>query len=164
MNKRTDKHYDDVLDAQTLQLLGEATAGIDTVPEQMQGLRDQVMRRIDDAIARTSRSFFTVRNHAGAWIEFAPGIKKKVLAINPETGAESCLLRAEPGAEAPAHIHELDEHCLVLEGEMVFDGGTHLKEGDYHFAPAGSRHGTIHTDVGVLVYIQTGVPGFQPSL
>ena len=154
MSKTTTKNYDGVLDEQTLQFLGEAPAVLNCKPEQAQNLRNRIMQRIDADIANTSQSFITLRDHDGAWIEISPGIKKKVLYANPITGTESYLFRAEPGAEAPSHIHEHDEHCLVLEGEISFDD-VHLQSGDYHFAPAGSEHGIAHTDVGVLVYIQT---------
>lgn len=149
--------YTDVLDEQTLQLLSETPNVLDTPPEHMQRLRDRVMQRIDDDIANTAaQHFITVRNEEGDWIELTPKIRKKLLFANPETGMESYLLKAEPGAVAPPHNHEHEEHCIVLEGEVSFGGGTCLRKGDYHFAPAGSKHGMARTDVGVLVYIQTG--------
>lgn len=159
MSKSTTTKPDEILDERTLRLLGEAPAVSDTSLARMRRLRDRVMRRIDDDIVNASQSFFTVRNHDGAWIEIAPKIKKKVLFENPETGTEAYLLRAEPGAEAPAHVHEHDEHCLVLEGELTFGDGIHLEAGDYHFAPAGSEHGIARTDTGVLVYIQSRQQG-----
>ncbi len=151
--------YDDVLDAQTLQLLGDAPGVADVPPDRMQRLRSRVMQRIDDDITNELQPFLTIRNHDGAWIEIAPKIKKKLLFANLETGIESYLLRAEPGAEMPLHVHELDEHCLVLEGEVMYGDSLHLEAGDYHFAPAGSEHSIAHTDVGALVYIQTAQQG-----
>jgi len=166
MSKTTIKNYDEVLDEKTLQLLGDAPAVLNATPEQMQGLRDRVMQRVNDDTTddtgNAAQSFLTVRNHDGAWIEIAPKLMKKVLRANLETGDEAYLLRAEPGAEAPSHLHEYDEHCLVLEGELTFDNGIHLKEGDYHFAAAGSEHGIARTNVGVLVYVQTGPESFHP--
>ena len=163
MNNTTSTKYDEALDEQTLQLLSDAPAVLNTAPEQAQALRDRVMQRIDDDISDAAQSFLTVRNHDGAWIEIAPKIKKKILFINTKTSTESYLLKAEPGAEAPSHIHEYDEHCLVLEGELTFDN-IHLQAGDYHFAPAGSEHSIAHTNVGALVYIQTGHQGLQQTL
>ncbi len=151
--------YDDVLDEQTLQLLAEAPSSLNVSQERMQRLRHRVMERVDDAIAKASQSFLTIRADDGPWIEIAPKIKKKVLFANPETGTESYLLKADPGAEAPPHAHDHDEHCLVLEGEVTFGDGIHLRAGDYHFAPRGSVHGIAHTDVGVVVYIQTTQQG-----
>ena len=163
MSKTTTTKYADVLDEYTLRLLGDAPAALQASPARMRGLRDRIMRRIDEDIAKSIPSFLTVRNLDGTWIEIAPKIKKKVLFANQQTGVESYLLRAEPGAEAPPHCHEHDEHCLVLEGELAFDD-IHLRAGDYHFAPAGSEHGVARTDVGVLVYIQTGQQGLQATL
>ena len=157
------KKYTDVLDEQTLQLLGEAPSVLDAAPDQMQRLRDRVMRRVDDDIEDAAQSFFTIRADDGPWIELVPGIKKKVLFANPETGTESFLLKAEPGAEAPPHQHEHDEHCLVLEGEVSFGDGIYLRAGDYHFAPGGSEHARAQTDVGVLVYIQTVQQGMSAT-
>lgn len=159
MSKTITTKYDEALDEQTLQLLGEAPAVLNTAPEQMQNLRDRVMQRVDDDIANAAQSFITVRDQEGAWIEIAPKIKKKLLYLNPETGTESYLLKAEPGAETPAHFHEHDEHCVVLDGELTFGDGIHLEAGDYHFAPKGSEHGMARTDVGALVYIQTRQQG-----
>ncbi len=155
MGKTTMTNYDDVLDEQSLQLLGDAPAAVETEQIQMQNLRDRVMHRVDDHIASKTRSLFTVRNHDGDWIEIEPKIKKKVLFTNPETGTESYLLRLESNAEAPAHFHQHDEHCLVLEGDLSF-GDIHLQSGDYHFAPAGSEHAPVSTSAGALLYIQTG--------
>ena len=163
MSNTISTKYDEVLDEQTLRLLSDAPAVSNISPGQAQTLRDRVMRRIDDDISNAAQSFLTVRNHDGTWIEIAPKIKKKILFLNTKTSTESYLLKAEPGAEAPSHIHEYDEHCLVLEGELTFDD-IHLWAGDYHFAPAGSTHGIARTDVGALVYIQTGQQGLQQTL
>ena len=155
MSKATETSYDDVLDEGTLQLLGDAPAVLDIPPEQMQRLRDRVMQRVADEGANASQSFITVRADAGPWIQLAPGIVKKVLFSDPETGTESYLLKAEPGTQAPPHDHTQDEHCLVLEGEVTYGDRIHLRAGDYHFAPGGSKHSTARTETGVLVYIQT---------
>ena len=159
MSKKTYIKYDDVLDEQTLQLLGEEPNSLDISPQRIRRLRERIMQRVDEEIANTSQSLLTVRSGDGSWVEIAPKIKKKVLFTNAETGTESYLLKAEPGAEAPPHEHEHDEHCLVLEGELIFGEDTYLRAGDYHFAPRGSTHGIARTDVGVLVYIQTAQQG-----
>ena len=163
MSNKTIVKYDEVLDEQTLRLLGDAPAPLDVSPERMQRLRNRVMQGVDDDMAQASQAFLTVRSDDGSWVEIAPKISKKVLYANPETGAESYLLKAEPGAEAPPHVHEHDEHCVVLEGEFTYGEGIYLKAGDYHFAPRGSEHGIACTDIGVLVYIQTA-PQVTPAM
>jgi len=149
MSKTTINEHDDVLDERTLQLLGETPAILDAGSDQMLNMRNRIMRRVDDDIVNAKQSFITVRASDGAWVELAPKIKKKILFINPETGTE----------EASPHVHTHDEHCLVLEGEITFGDGIHLRQGDYHFAPGGSEHGVARTDIGVLVYIQTKQQG-----
>jgi len=159
MSKSTITDRSEALDEHTIQLLGESPAVLDARSGQMKQMRDRVMRRIDDDIVNAEQSFLTVRANDGHWIELAPKIKKKILFANTETGTEAYLLKAEPGAESPPHVHSHDEHCLVLEGEITFGDGIHLRQGDYHFAPGGSEHGIARTDVGVLVYIQTKLQG-----
>lgn len=163
MVKSTDTENNTVLDEQTLRLLSESPAVSETSPKLMKGLRERVMQRVDDDIADGAKAFVTIHADDGPWIELAPKLKKKVLYVNPETGTESYLLKAEPGAEAPPHYHEHDEHCLVLEGEVTYDNGVHLRKGDYHFAASGSEHGIARTGCGVLVYIQTGQYGISVS-
>lgn len=146
---------DDVLDQETLELLSSDPAALDVPAERLQSLRRRVMRHIDQETAGVERSFRTIRAADGPWIEIAPKLRKKVLFVDPVTGAESYLLQADPGAEAPGHRHDRDEHCLVLEGDVTFEDGVRLQTGDYHFAPHGSTHGIARTEQGVLVYIQT---------
>lgn len=158
MSKSSITNNDEVLDEWTLQLLSDAPAVVNAAPKRMRNLRERIMQQVDDDIANATQSFLIVRHNDGAWIEIAPKVKKKVLYQDPDTGTESYLLRAEPGGEAPPHIHEHDEHCVVLEGELSFDDGVHMEAGDYLFAPAGSEHGIARTDAGVLVFIQASRP------
>lgn len=147
--------YEDLLDEEILGLLGESIIPVELGDEQKAGLQKRVMQRIDEQINTADKQFVTVRADEGDWIELSPKIRKKLLFIDPDSGAESYLLQADPGAEASPHVHEFDEHCLVLEGDVVYAGGDCLKAGDYHFAPAGTAHGIANTKHGVLVYIQT---------
>ena len=49
------------------------------------------------------------------------------------------LIRAQPGAEFPAHHHDDDEEAYVLSGDLDFDDLV-LGAGDYHLARPGVRH------------------------
>ena len=62
-----------------------------------------------------------------------------------ETGASA----ARPTTTRPP------EECVVLEGE-VWLGDVFCRAGDFHFAPAGLRHGAIRTEAGCLLYVRTG--------
>jgi quercetin dioxygenase-like cupin family protein len=61
------------------------------------------------------------------------------------------LVRFDAGAAVPDHGHELDEHCLVLDGAM-FLGDILLRAGDHQLAPAGGGHWGETGDVGCVFF------------
>ena len=145
---------EEVLDPDTLGLLGSAPAHADLKSARMSQLRDRVMQRV--AHEATLSSFLTVRAEDGPWIEIGPLMDKKVLHVNDESGIESYLLRMQPGASPGGHRHDEDELCIVLEGDVSFDD-IHLEAGDYHFARKGSWHGPASTVNGALIFLQSGL-------
>ncbi len=160
MSKASQHKYEDILDGETLQLLGSAPEGLDVDSRQMQRLRDRVMLRVDEDIADLPQPFITIRSAEGDWLQLGAGIKKKILFSNPNDGTESYLLQVEPGVTIPTHFHELNEHCMVLEGDVSF-GDLHLEAGDFHFAARGSQHDALRTETGVLLYIQMAQQGLH---
>ena len=160
MSKANQTKYEDLLDEEILQFLGSAPAGLEIESRQMQRLRDRVMLRVDEDTTGVPHPFITIKSTEGHWIEIGPRIKKKILYSNPDDGTESYLWKAEPGVTIPPHLHELDEHCIVLEGSVSF-GDLHLEAGDYHFAARGSEHDTVRTETGVLLYIQMAQQGLH---
>ncbi len=95
----------------------------------------------------------TVRDGDEGWSTLAPGVMAKVLY--ERDGIRTWLARLERGAELPAHIHVADEECLVLEGTVML-GGVRASRGDYQIALAGSRHDTVTTDTGCLLFLRSG--------
>lgn len=91
-----------------------------------------------------------VRDAAGHWEDFAPGIRRRVLWREGPLAA--MLYQTEPGAMVPHHGHGHDEECLSVRGE-VFADDVLLTEGDYQLAPAGSEHRCVSTDTGGVVYL-----------
>ena len=72
-------------------------------------------------------------------------------------GMHTSLMRMRPGGMIPAHRHEREEECVVLEGECQI--GTHrLVAGDVHIAAAGSWHEAVTTRTGVLVLLRGEYP------
>ena len=138
---------DDPLDPTTLRLLGDAPAAAPGAPA---ALRATVLARV----AADAATLLTVREADGDWTDLLPGIRRKLLFSDPESGTETFLLRAEPGATLPPHDHDHDEHCLVLEGDVGYGETIRLRSGDYHLARRGSEHAVAHTETGALVYIQ----------
>jgi len=152
-------NQEQVLDRDTLELLGSAPALAELPAQRLAQLRDRVLRRVDEEQA-LSTPYVTIRGDEGAWIEIAPLMTKKILNVNRATGIESYLLRLLPGAAPERHQHDQDELCIVLEGDVSFDE-IHLKAGDYHYARKGSWHGRASTVHGALLFLQSGVTTAQ---
>jgi hypothetical protein len=91
----------------------------------------------------------TVRDADASWDDFAPGIKRRVMWT--ANGEASLLYHALAGAQVPRHAHGHDEECLMLEGDIFLDDVL-LRPGEYQLAPAGSVHGGVSTDTGLLLF------------
>ena len=66
------------------------------------------------------------------------------------------LIQLAAGADwdarlAARHGHRRDEECLMLEGELFLDDLL-LRRGDYQIAPAGTEHGAVLAETGVLLF------------
>lgn len=83
------------------------------------------------------------------WSAYGPGIERRVMAHHD--GLAAMLYRTEPGAAVPHHGHHHDEECLMLAGDLFLDEVL-LRPLDYQLAPAGTEHGGVFTDTGVLLY------------
>jgi len=84
-----------------------------------------------------------------AWLDFAPGIRRRLMW---QRGREAAMLyRAAPGVGVPRHGHGHDEECLMLAGDLFLDEVL-LRTLDYQLAPAGSVHASVFTDTGALLY------------
>ncbi len=70
-----------------------------------------------------------------------PGIQIKVLYKNDEVGEMTCLLKWEPGARLPFHMHPEMEQSLVLEGSFSDHDGI-ARAGEYVWRHSGSMHET----------------------
>ena len=159
MSESDKLNQDQVLDNDTLELLGSVSARADLPAQRLSLLRDRVLHRIDEEQA-ASTPHVTIRGEEGAWIDIVQLVTKKVLNVNHETGIESYLLRLLPGATLEQHRHDEDELCIVLEGDVSI-GDLHLKAGDYHYANKGSWHGRASTVHGALLFLQSGVTAAQ---
>jgi len=83
------------------------------------------------------------------WQPLRQGVEIKPLHVVGER--ISMLVRFQPGATVPAHPHGLGEECLMLEGDL-FLGDVLLRAGEFQFAPAGTGHEGLLSDVGCLLY------------
>ena len=157
---RQDKENDFVLDSDFIEAVADSFDTEAADEHRVGRLRARVMERIDDA-NNGSSLFDTIRSNEGEWIEILPNVQKKLLMADTEAGTESYLLRLHPNATLPAHVHESDELCYVIEGDLSF-GDIYLEAGDYHYAHKGSRHGAVSTISGTLLFLQSGIE-FRPT-
>jgi quercetin dioxygenase-like cupin family protein len=86
-----------------------------------------------------------------------PGITTRILFVDPPRNQFTALVRMEPGASYPGHVHGGPEECLVLEGELCVGGDTVLRKGDYQRAAGGSRHGVQSTQTGCLLLVTSSL-------
>ncbi len=120
-------------------------------PADAAGLLKRVLARVREEAS----AFTTVRADAAGWQAVMPGVELKLL--QRDDTVYSFLLRLAPNARVPAHAHDADEECLVLEGEG-YVGDIFLRRGDYHLARRGSRHGAIRTEAGAVIFLRGPCP------
>ncbi|TCV85618.1 MULTISPECIES: cupin domain-containing protein [Methylomonas] len=97
------------------------------------------------------RSLTVYADNNSAWQEIMPGIWKKPLW--QEGPRESCFYRLEANARCPEHLHQVEEECMMLDGDLFIDDVL-LRAGDYQLAPAGSLHREVYTDVGATLFVR----------
>lgn len=149
--KRTTRRRE-VLDPEVLQHLLLAAAPVAPAPDVAAAMKQKIMDAVRKDSAPVGDRYVTVRSDAGAWMNLLPHVQVKVL--HTDGRYNSILLRMEPGSALPAHFHEDDEECVVMEGEVSI-GDVRVKAGDYHLALSGSRHGELRSDTGALLFLRT---------
>ncbi len=95
-------------------------------------------------VHRASDQEWTATPFAGVWV--------KQVAVDEARAVATSLVRLDPGAEYPKHLHTQDEQCMVVSGE-VWLGTVRLRAGDYSRAAAGSRHGRVYSEHGCTLFV-----------
>jgi hypothetical protein len=103
----------------------------------------------------TVRESITVHaSTTNGWEPLRPGVMLKPLfGVGDRV---SMLARLDKGGTVPTHVHECAEECLMLQGDM-FLGDILLLEGEYQWAPGGSNHEMLYSDVGCILFIHGAV-------
>ncbi len=122
-------------------------------------LHARIWQRIEHALQAERSVFVTVRKEDGEWISLFPMVEIKSLCT-AGTGA-SFLLRLQPGACLPSHVHQAAEECLMLEGDLDLGNGVVLRAGDYHMAPDGLAHGVALSRTGAVIFLRSDIPAYQ---
>lgn len=144
---------DDVLPAEMMAELLTNVMPVTPPP----GLRARVLKSIAQNAAASS-SPVTIRDR-DAWRELAPGIRYKMLFIDPAANCKSFLLQADAGVTMPGHSHSGFEECLVLEGSFSM-GNLTLHAGDFHGVGKDMTHDVASTTTGVIVYIRAAMSDY----
>lgn len=89
-------------------------------------------------------------------------VRIKVLYEDKVAGEMTCLVKLDPGAYLPMHMHPEIEQALVLEGSITDHDGT-AYAGDYVWRRPGSTHDN-HSKDGAVVFAVYRKPNiFQHS-
>ena len=85
-----------------------------------------------------------------------PGVAHKVLWKSGDTVLG--LMRLEPGAENPAHVHHgAHHHILVTQGSATMMG-TVVKEGSYLYIPPDVSHDVVEVGPAGCTFLYTYRP------
>jgi len=105
---------------------------------------------VDETVPVDAR---TLRSGEGRWYrQPMDGVDVKPLSVDKERGLATILMRFQAGATYPPHDHHGAEECYVISGTVRI-GTTSLAAGDFHHAPANSRHGTLTSDTGCTLLL-----------
>lgn len=85
------------------------------------------------------------------WQPFRPGVDIHYL-YRAESGASAALLRYQPGAKVPQHLHTGHEHIIVLSGSQSDDRGSY-PAGTVVINPPNTQHAVISEEGCVILII-----------
>lgn len=128
--------------------LAPLDAGVDMPPP------PALWSRIEARLALTERvpGSRTVDTGEGTWESLGPGIERKLVLVERESGKSSYFIRMRAGAKLPPHRHRQNEYCVVLEGEIEIDG-ERIANGAFHFVPEGVPHPLLTARTDALFFI-----------
>jgi anti-sigma factor ChrR (cupin superfamily) len=135
-------------------LLARIAAKPEAVPSPSP-LRERVLDKMYSEVSSSSMLFNKASE--ASWERTAvEGVAIRTLFVDPENNQFTALVRMEPGASYPRHVHGGPEQCFVLEGDLRV-GDEVLHAGDYQRAPTGSCHGVQSTEQGCLLLITSSL-------
>jgi quercetin dioxygenase-like cupin family protein len=129
--------------------LTSAVAPVELSNEQRSRMRAKILGGIAPPPNTVTR-----RGTDAPWHEVWPRVWVQQLYADPQSGVQMNIVRMEAGGVIPAHAHDHDEECLVLEGEIRL-GDYYVRRGDLHIARAGSQHGDLSAPTGALLMIRS---------
>ncbi len=88
------------------------------------------------------------------WKEASTGLSYQLLSVDADTHRVTMLVRLEPGAEYPPHVHAGLEELHLLDGELSIDDRK-LRPGDYNRAEAGTGDQRVWSETGCTCVLIT---------
>ena len=85
-----------------------------------------------------------------------PGIHRKLLRNDPDSGAGAVLLKLDAGSRLPMHMHPGGEEVFVLDGRVRFEDDWY-EDGYYLYSPPGSSD-DVYTDSGAVLFVSLPKP------
>lgn len=118
-------------------------------------IKAALFARIQTESPRTAPAlpgFTFIREAEGTWVEPHPGMRLKVLHVDPITHRTTAIAKFAPGYRHAPHRHAQTEELFVLEGGCLCQGQA-LFPGDYHRSETDSIHGETTTQDGCTLLI-----------
>ena len=110
-----------------------------------------IRRRSTHQAVKFMTSEIVIDSNLLAWEQSKwPGIGRRQLRLDAETGGRTVLLKFEPGALLPRHMHPGGEELFVLDGRVRIDGKWYEK-GWYHYQPPDSVDDVFSDTGGTLL-------------
>ncbi|MBM3737523.1 MAG: hypothetical protein FJW39_17215 [Acidobacteria bacterium] len=114
------------------------------------GLKQRLMARI---AAPPRPGLGILRADEGSWeATGSPGVRYRKLYFDESTGFITMLVKMDPGAVYPSHLHTRAEQCLILEGDLRHPDNV-FGTGDFIWGEAGSVDPAVSTVRGNLLLI-----------
>jgi len=86
------------------------------------------------------------------WQEFQPGVRRHLIYQDKSTQCLAVLLKYDPGASVPEHIHTGNEHVIILKGSQHDRLGTN-GAGTLIVNRTGTRHSIVSEEGCVVLVI-----------
>ena len=85
-----------------------------------------------------------------------PGIFRKLLRHDPESGATTTLLKLDAGVRFPKHLHPSGEELFVVDGRIQIED-IWYESGCYVYSPPDAIH-DVFSDTGAVMLIRMPAP------
>jgi anti-sigma factor ChrR (cupin superfamily) len=135
------------------EIVGDMTYNTEPLAEP-KGLEERLFAQIEEQSEDSNKDsgFLYVRESQGEWAEVVAGVRVKQLYEDPNRKYSTVLVRMDPGATFPDHVHAEAEECYIIEGDIHM-GGHKFGVGDYIRADAHSVHEAISSENGCLLLV-----------